>query len=167
MTFADGRAHDDVGDTLSDLLARAARIDGTRVPTRGPLTHKGRIGDGVERLLLGRRVGASQAADHPAAEIKSVPVLGERVVERCKLGLVSARSNPLIKCARMLFMFVEHRGQDTFVAGHAVLETSPAAWLLRWRAGHLVETAAGVSGEDTRALYLTPRFFYETGLWPR
>jgi hypothetical protein len=30
----------------------------------------------------------------------------------------------------------------------------------------LVETAAGVSGDETRGLYLTPRFFAVESLWP-
>jgi hypothetical protein len=153
-------------EALSWLLERARAAHGRRVPVRGPTTHKGRVGDGVERLVLGRRVGGGKAADHPAAEVKSVPVLGERIVERVKLGVVSARSNPLKKCGRLLFVFVEWRGEDCFVVGHACVEVEPARWLALWRAGHLVETAAGVSGEETRGLYLTPRFFYDEGIWP-
>ncbi|MEO6951914.1 MAG: hypothetical protein ABI321_08880 [Polyangia bacterium] len=153
-------------DTLAALLLRADAVRGLRVPVRGPETHKGRIGDAVERLVLGRQ-HTGKSADHPAAELKSVPVEGERVVERCKLGILSVRSNPLEKCERILFVFVEVRGQDAFVAGHALVEFQPAAWLALWRSGHLVETAAGVSGLETRGLYLTPRFFHDHGHWPR
>ena len=152
-------------DTLTALLERAVGVRGLRVPVRGPETHKGRVGDAVERLLLGRQhVGKS--ADHPAAELKSVPIEGERVVERCKLGILSARSNPLLKCESILFVFVETRGRDAFVAGHAHVAFPRSAWLALWRSGHLVETAAGVSGEETRGLYLTPRFFHDHGHWP-
>jgi len=151
---------------LAELLLRADAARGRRVPVRGPAAHKGRVGDGIERLLLGQRVGGSKAADHPAAELKSVPVKGDRVVERCKLGVISGRSNPLEKCARILFVFVEWRGLDCFVAGHSCIDFHPARWLALWRSGHLVETAAGVSGEETRGLYLTPRFFYDERLWP-
>ena len=154
-------------DSLATLLARAEHIAGMRVPTRGPVTHKGRVGDGVERLLLGRRIGGSKESDHPAAEVKSVPVEGERVIERVKLGVLSDQSNPLPKCDRVLFVFVERRGLDHFVAGHAVVEFARARWLALWRSGHLVETAAGVSGDDTRGLYLTPRFFSDERIWPR
>lgn len=151
---------------LEELLARAAASRGLRVPVRGPETHKGRVGDAVERLLLGAR-HSGPGADHPEAELKSVPVEGERVVERCKLGVVSQRANPLEKCERVLFVFVEQRGLDTFIAGHALHRFERAAWLALWRSGHLVETAAGVSGLETRGLYLTPRFFYDHALWPR
>lgn len=151
---------------LRELIARARAAHGRRVPVRGPEAHKGRVGDGVERLLLGHRVGGAKIPDHPAAELKSVPVLGERVVERCKLGVLSERSNPLEKCGRVLFVFVEWRGLDCFVAGHACVDFHPGRWLTLWRSGHLVETAAGISGEETRGLYLTPRFFYDEGLWP-
>jgi hypothetical protein len=146
------------------MRAEAAR--GRRVPTRGPITHKGRVGEGVERLLLGARVGSAHAADHPAAELKSVPVRGERVLERVKLGVLSARAHPLDKCARTLFVFVEERGRDVFVAGHACVEFAPSRWLALWRAGMLVETAAGISGDEARGLYLVPRFFLDEGLWP-
>jgi len=98
--------------------------------------------------------------------VKSVPVCGERILERCKLGILSERANPLSKCARVLFVFVEERGDDAFVVGHACVELAASRWLELWRSGHLVETAAGVSGDETRGLYLTPRFFYEDGLWP-
>jgi hypothetical protein len=151
---------------LTALLARARAIAGLRVPLRGPETHKGRIGEGIERMLLGANAGPSHAADHPDAEVKSVPVLGDRVVERVKLGVLSANAHPLDKCARVLFVFVEWRGADVFVMGHACVETPRAAWLSLWRRGHLVETAAGVSGDETRGLYLTPSYFYDRGLWP-
>jgi hypothetical protein len=157
----------DLDDSLAALITRAGAVVGRRVPTRGPATHKGRVGDGVERLLLGRRVGGGKASDHPAAEIKSVPTEGERVIERVKLGVISDRGGPLEKCDRVLFVFVERRGLDHFVSGYAVVEFPRARWLALWRSGHLVETAAGVSGEETRGLYLTPRFFADEGLWPR
>jgi hypothetical protein len=152
--------------TLATLLDRACALSGQRVTVRGPEAHKGRVGDAVERMLLGQRHTGS-GSDHPAAEVKSVPVLGERVVERCKLGMISARSNPLDKCERVLFVFVEERGRDAFVMGHALFPFERAAWLSLWRSGHLVETAAGVSGDISRGLYLTPRFFGDYGLWPR
>ncbi|MCU1278126.1 MAG: hypothetical protein JWM53_1672, partial [bacterium] len=91
--------------TLEWLLERAAKLRGRKVPLRGAAGHKGRVGDGVERLLVGGKV-AGMAADHPAAEIKSVPVAGDGVVERVKLGVLSPRSNPLDKCDRILFVFV-------------------------------------------------------------
>jgi hypothetical protein len=153
-------------DELDQLIGRARAVHGQRVPVRGPEAHKGRVGDAVERLLLGAR-HTGTGADHPDAELKSVPVAGERVVERCKLGVVSQRHDPLGKCERVLFVFVEARGKDSFVAGHAVHEFARGAWLSLWRSGHLVETAAGISGMETRGLYLTPRFFYDHGLWPR
>lgn len=156
-----------VDDTdLAGLLDRAQAILGRRVPTRGPETHKGRVGDGVERLIFGRRVGSGKAADHPAAEVKSVPVSGERVVERVKLGMISDSSNPLEKCDRILFVFAERRGLDHFVMGTRLVEFERGRWLSLWRDGYLVETAAGVSGQLSRGLYLTPRFFYDSGLWP-
>ncbi len=155
------------GDALlHELLTSATRALGRRVPTRGPETHKGRVGDGVERLLLGRRIGKSSSPDHPAAEVKSVPVVGERVIERVKLGVISERSNPLAKCERILFVFVERRGRDHFIVGHRAVTFEGSRWLALWRSGHLVETAAGISGEETRGLYLTPKFFYDTALWP-
>ena len=147
-------------------MTRAKAITGRRVPLGGPEAHKGRVGEGIERLLFGAPVGPSHAANHPEAEVKSVPVLGDRVVERVKLGVLSDRAHPLDKCARVLFLFVEWRGQDVFVMGHALVETAPAAWLALWREGTLVETAAGASGDETRGLYLTPRYFYSAGLWP-
>ena len=152
--------------SVDSLLARAAAVRGHLVPVRGPLAHKGRIGDAVERLVLGRQ-HTGKGPDHPAAELKSVPVEGERVVERCKLGILSPRSNPLAKCRRILFVFVEQRGKDAFVMGHALIEHPEGAWLALWRSGHLVETAAGISGQETRGLYLTPRFFRDHGHWPR
>ncbi len=151
---------------LDELMTRARAIVGKRVSLVGPSTHKGRVGEGVERLLLGRVIGAGPGADHPAAEVKSVPVIGERVVERVKLGVLSDRSHPLGKCGRILFVFCERRGDDVFIVGHALVTIEDARWLELWRAGLLVETAAGISGDETRGLYLTPRFFYERGLWP-
>jgi hypothetical protein len=148
------------------LVEKAQAIVGRRVPLDGPEAHKGRVGEGVERLLFGARVGSSHAADHPDAEVKSVPVSGDRVVERVKLGVLSDHAHPLHKCARVLFVFVEWRGQDVFVMGHALVDTPPVGWLALWREGKLVETAAGVSGDETRGLYLTPSFFYDAGLWP-
>jgi hypothetical protein len=69
-----------------------------------------------------------------------------------------------------LFVFVEQRGVeqdgDAFVMGHAYVEFAPSRWLELWRMGLLVETAAGVSGDETRGLYLVPRFFSAHGLWP-
>ena len=88
------------------------------------------------------------------------------MIERCKLGIVSERSNPLVKCARILFVFVEQRGRDHFVIGHRAVEFASHEWLAMWRDGYLVETAAGVSGLESRGLYLTPRFFYDRALWP-
>jgi hypothetical protein len=101
---------------LDALLERARSARGRRLRTRGARGHKGRVGDAVERLLVGGRVHGKEA-DHPAAEIKSVPVSGDRVVERVKLGVVSKTSNPLDKCGRLLFVFVEQRGDDHFVRG--------------------------------------------------
>src|SRR5438094_8536575 len=40
-------------DALEALLERARRNLGRRVPVRGARRHKGRVGDGVERLLVG------------------------------------------------------------------------------------------------------------------
>ena len=156
-----------VSVVLGGLLARVQSCHGRRVPVVGPTTHKGRIGEGVERLILGERAGSRHAADHPAAELKSVPVVGERVIERCKLGLISPRAHPLEKCAKTLFVFVEARGEDAFVMGHAYVEFAQERWLELWRMGLLVETAAGVSGDETRGLYLVPKFFSSHGLWPQ
>src|SRR5437763_12201808 len=75
-------------DTLEWLLERMRKLHGMRVPVRGEAGHKGRVGDAVEKMLLGARP-ARPGSDHPAAEIKSVPVLGEKIVERVKLGVVN------------------------------------------------------------------------------
>jgi len=151
--------------TLSDLLQRARALVGARIPTSGAAGHKGRVGDGVERLLMGGRM-AGKHSDHPEAEIKSVPVLGGDVLERVKLGVVSARSNPLEKCRRVLFVFVEQRGDDHFIRGLGLREFDDAAWRAMWRDGWLVETAAGTTRQRARGLYLVPRWFRAAGLWP-
>ncbi|HZS36548.1 MAG TPA: hypothetical protein VFF06_06970 [Polyangia bacterium] len=155
-------------DGLEALLERARRSHGQRVPVRGARRHKGRVGDGVERLLIGGKA-PGRAADHAAAEIKSVPVRGDQVIERVKLGVVSARSNPLSKCARVLFVFVEQRGgddRDHFVRGHHLAEFDHARFQAMWRDGFLVETAAGSPKHPARGLYLTPRWFREQHIWP-
>jgi hypothetical protein len=154
-------------EALETLLVRARHIRGARVPLRGAAGHKGRVGDGVERLLLGGARRGGRASDHPAAEIKSVPVAGDRVLERVKLGVVSARSNPLDKCERVLFVFVEQRGRDHFVRGHALHQFDRAAWMVLWRDGWLVETAAGSTERPARGLYLVPRWFRVERLWPQ
>ena len=151
--------------TIEWLLERAARLRGRTVPLRGAAGHKGRVGDGVERLLVGAKV-PGMAADHPAAEIKSVPVAGDTVVERVKLGVLSPRSNPLAKCDRILFVFVEERGTDFFVAGHHAREFSYDAWTQMWRDGWIVETAAGSPERPARGLYLVPRWFRAQRIWP-
>src|SRR5205085_1953863 len=110
-------------DDLSFLIDRVRAARGSRLRVRGARGHKGRVGDAVERLLVGGRV-PGKTADHPAAEIKSVPVSGDRVLERVKLGVISPTSNPLDKCARVLFVFVEQRGDDHFVRGHSLREFS-------------------------------------------
>jgi hypothetical protein len=158
-------------DALEALLARARKSQGARVPVRGAPGHKGRVGDGVERLLVGdpRRRQRGQQADHAEAEIKSVPVRGDQVIERVKLGVVSARSNPLDKCARVLFVFVEQRGagdSDYFVRGHHLHEFDRTRFQALWRDGFLVETAAGTPRRPSRGLYLTPRWFRDSGIWP-
>jgi hypothetical protein len=151
---------------LEALLTRARAAVGARVPrTRGGARHKGRVGDGVELMLVGTKV-PGRRSDHPAAEIKSVPVCGDRILERVKLGVLSARSNPLEKCARVLFVFVEERGDHHFVRGYHLKEFARADFAAMWEDGSLVETAAGTSGERTRGLYLTPRWFRRAGLWP-
>jgi hypothetical protein len=150
---------------LEALLERARAARGRRLRTRGARGHKGRVGDAVERLLVGGRVHGKEA-DHPAAEIKSVPVSGDRVVERVKLGVVSKTSNPLDKCGRLLFVFVEQRGDDHFVRGHAYREMEQPEWQAMWRDGYLVETAAGSPRFPARGLYLTPKWFRARGLWP-
>ena len=152
--------------SLDSLLERARRAVGARVPVRGAARHKGRVGDGVERLLLGARI-AGGAADHDAAEIKSVPVRGHRILERVKLGVVHALRSPLDKCARVLFVFVERRGADHFVRGFVIQEFDLARWQEMWRRRHLVETAAGSPERPARGLYLTPHFFYDHRLWPQ
>jgi hypothetical protein len=123
------------------------------------------VGDGVERLLVGKRA-RGRAADHAAAEIKSVPVSGDRVIERVKLGMVSARSNPLDKCGRVLFVFVERRGRDHFVRGHRLWDFTQGDFDALWRDGWLVETAAGTTEQRRKGLYLVPRWFRTRGLWP-
>ncbi len=152
-------------DALEALLARARHLLGARVPVRGARRHKGRVGDGVERLLTGGKV-RGRAADHPAAEIKSVPVRGDQVIERVKLGVLSPRSNPLEKCDRILFVFVEQRGDDHFVRGHSATEFDRARWQAMWRDGFLVETAAGSPRHPARGLYLTPKWFRAERMWP-
>jgi hypothetical protein len=151
--------------TIEWLLERAAKLRGRKVPLRGAAGHKGRVGDGVERLLVGAKV-PGMAADHPAAEIKSVPVAGDSVVERVKLGVLSPRSNPLAKCDRILFVFVEERGEDFFVAGHHAREFSFADWTQMWKDGWIVETAAGSPERPARGLYLVPRWFRAQRIWP-
>jgi hypothetical protein len=154
-------------DALESLLERARAARGRRVPVRGKSGHKGRVGDGVERLLLGgQRAAVGRTRDHAAAEIKSVPVHGDRVIERVKLGVVSARSNPLEKCDRVLFVFVERRGEDHFVRGYHLHDFDPTSFDTLWRDGLLVETAAGSPRHKTRGLYLVPKFFRSRGLWP-
>jgi hypothetical protein len=150
---------------LEVLLERVRAARGRRLRMRGARGHKGRVGDAVERLLVGGKVHGKEA-DHPAAEIKSVPVSGDRVIERVKLGVVSARSNPLDKCGRVLFVFVEQRGDDHFVRGHTLREFDSPEWQAMWRDGFLVETAAGSPRFPARGLYLTPKWFRARGLWP-
>jgi hypothetical protein len=150
---------------LDLLLERAQAARGHRLRIRGARGHKGRVGDAVERLLVGAKVHGKEA-DHRAAEIKSVPVSGDRVIERVKLGVVSKSSNPLDKCGRVLFIFVEQRGDDHFVRGHAVREFEAPEWQAMWRDGYLVETAAGSPRFPARGLYLTPKWFRARGLWP-
>jgi hypothetical protein len=152
-------------DDLSFLIDRVRAARGCRLRVRGARGHKGRVGDAVERLLVGGRV-LGKTADHPAAEIKSVPVSGDRVLERVKLGVISPTSNPLDKCARVLFVFVEQRGDDHFVRGHSLREFSQPEWQTMWRDGDLVETAAGTTQSRARGLYLTPKWFRSRGLWP-
>jgi len=153
-------------DTLEWLVERAGKLAGARVLVRGEPGHKGRVGDAVEKMLLGARP-ARPGSDHPAAEIKSVPVLGEKIVERVKLGVVNERHNPLDKCSRILFVFVEQRVRDYFVRGHHVEEFDWEKWERMWRDHHLIETAAGSPRRPARGLYLTPHFFYEGKIWPR
>jgi hypothetical protein len=153
-------------ETLEWLLERARGLDGARVPLRAAAAHKGRVGDAVEKMLLGARP-ARPGSDHPAAEIKTVPVLGEKIVERVKLGVVNDRHNPLDKCARILFLFVEQRGRDFFIRGHHVEEFDWEKWERMWRDRHLIETAAGSPRRPARGLYLTPHFFYDGKIWPQ
>lgn len=152
-------------DGLATLLERARLATGQRIPLSGARGHKGRVGDGVERLLLGQKTRGKKT-DHPAAEIKSVPVSGDRVLERVKLGVISRGSNPLAKCERVLFVFVERRGTDHFVRGHHLAEFDRARFADMWQARHLVETAAGKDGQKTRGLYLVPKWFRSAKLWP-
>lgn len=152
--------------TLEALLDRARGSHGRRISVRGGARHKGRVGDGVERLLVGAKV-LGMNSDHPAAEIKSVPVRGDQVVERVKLGVISERSNPLEKCDSILFVFVEQRGADHFVRGHHHERFDHARWETMWRDGFLVETAAGSPRRPSRGLYLTPRWFRARGIWPQ
>jgi hypothetical protein len=151
--------------TLAWLLERAGKLHGRKVPLRGAAGHKGRVGDGVERLLVGAKV-PGMAADHPAAEIKSVPVAGELVLERVKLGVLSPRSNPLDKCDTILFVFVEQRGADFFVAGHHAASFDHETWARMWQEHWIVETAAGSPDRPARGLYLVPRWFRAQGIWP-
>jgi hypothetical protein len=151
--------------TLAWLLERAQKIQGRKIPLRGAAGHKGRVGDGVERLLVGNKV-PGRTADHPAAEIKSVPVAGELVVERVKLGVLSPTSNPLDKCDRILFVFVEARGQDFFVVGHHAHAFDYETWKQMWIEHWIVETAAGSPKQPARGLYLVPRWFRAQGIWP-
>jgi hypothetical protein len=150
---------------LEALLMKIRALHGERLVIRGEAGHKGRVGDAVERRLLGGKV-VGKGADHPAAEVKSVPVRGDAVIERVKLGVVSERSNPLDKCARVLFVFVEQRGDEHFIRGHAMCEFDRTRWQAMWRDGHLVETAAGSPEHPARGLYLTPRWFRAERLWP-
>jgi hypothetical protein len=151
---------------LLHLVDRARALHGRRVVLRGEAGHKGRVGDGVERLLVGDKVPGKRS-DHAAAEIKSVPVRGDQVIERVKLGVVSGRSDPLAKCDRVLFVFVEARGADHFVRGHAVVEFDRSRWEAMWRDGDMVETAAGSPRHPARGLYLVPRWFRRERLWPQ
>jgi hypothetical protein len=151
--------------TLEWLLERARKIQGRKVPLRGAAGHKGRVGDGVERLLVGA-ILRGKGSDHPAAEIKSAPVEGETVIERVKLGVLSPRSNPLDKCDRILFVFVEQRGQDHFIAGHHAHDFDHQTWAQMWQDGWIVETAAGSPQNPARGLYLVPRWFRVRGIWP-
>jgi hypothetical protein len=162
-------------DALESLVDRARRARGQKLVVRGAPGHKGRVGDAVERLLVGARAPArpersagraARLADHAAAEIKSVPVSGDRVVERVKLGVVSARSNPLAKCDRVLFVFVEQRGADYFIRDHRVVDFDRERWRAMWDRGFLVETAAGSPRHPARGLYLTPGWFRHERMWP-
>ena len=49
---------------LDALMLRAESILGARVPVSGKSGHKGRVGDGVERLLFGDTVGGRATSDH-------------------------------------------------------------------------------------------------------
>jgi hypothetical protein len=151
--------------TLAWLLERAAKIRGRKIALRGAAGHKGRVGDGVERLLVGAKV-PGMTADHPAAEIKSVPVSGDGILERVKLGVLSPRSNPLDKCDCILFVFVEQRGSDFFIAGHHAHHFDFQTWTSMWTDGWIVETAAGSPERPARGLYLVPRWFRAQGIWP-
>src|SRR6476661_3824798 len=48
-------------ETIEWLLERVTRLRGRKVPLRGNTAHKGRVGDGVERLLLGAKVPGKRA----------------------------------------------------------------------------------------------------------
>ena len=129
--------------------------------------HKGRVGDGVERLLIGAQGSAGNGGRSSGGrdqERASSP--GDRIVERVKLGVVNANHNPTDKCGRILFIFVEQRGRDHFVRAHRVEEFDWERWERMWRDGHLVETAAGSTQHPARGLYLTPHFFYDGLIWP-
>ena len=95
-----------------------------------------------------------------------MPVLGDRVIERVKLGVLSPRSNPLDKCDRVLFVFVEQRGEDHFVRGHALHAFTRESFWQMWQTGALVETAAGSPRRPARGLYINPGWFRRAGLWP-
>ena len=78
--------------------------------------------------------------------------------------MLSPRSNPLAKCDRILFVFVEQRGDDFFVAGHHAHEF----YVRRrgrsmWRDGWIVETAAGSPERPARGLYLVPTLVSRAG----
>ncbi len=157
-----------VEDSLLALLDRARQLLGARVPLSGSARHKGRVGDGLERLLVGDKVHG-RLPDHAQCEIKSVPVRGGRVLERVKLAQLGADREPLgplTKCRRILFVFVERRGDDHFVRGHRLHDfvDDAGARLLaeRW----VVETAAGSPARPRRGLYLVPRWFARSGIWP-
>ena len=160
MTFA-------VDESLESLLTRTRELHGKKLVLRGSAGHKGRVGDEIERLLLGQSAGSRKTSDHPAAEIKSVPVFGNLVVERVKLGVLSEHSNPLLKCASVLFVFVEKRGDAYFVRGHHYVAFSDGEWQTLWDQGLLVETAAGSTEHRARGLYLNPGFFRTRAIWPQ
>ncbi len=158
-----------VEDTLVALLRRAEQIAGARIPLSGSARHKGRVGDGVERLLVGDKV-SGRLPDHAEAEIKTVPVRGGRILERVKLAQLGADREPLgplAKCRRILFVFVERRGVDHFVRGHHLHEFDFAAWPRLLHERWVVETAAGSPSRPRRGLYLVPKWFARARIWPR